>query len=271
MTEYVKSTNFASKDSLASGNPLKIVKGTEIDTEFNNIATAVATKADLSTVNSELALKAPLFSPALTGTPTAPTASANTNTTQVATTAFVQGEKVSPSFTGTPTVPTAAVNTNTTQAASTAFVVAQIADDAPTKTGTGASGTWGINISGNAATVSNGVYNNGSTYGINISGNAATASYATSAGSAPVTTALVLSATAAASAGAVGTYALLTNFSSGVEMLPGTTVSGSSTFYSNAYGENFNTWTVPAGTWRCMGYARTYGNPDRVTLFLRIS
>lgn len=46
MTDYVKSTNFASKDSLASGNPLKIVKGTEIDTEFNNIATAVATKLD---------------------------------------------------------------------------------------------------------------------------------------------------------------------------------------------------------------------------------
>ena len=44
--DYVKSTNFASKDSLASGNPLKIVKGTEIDTEFNNIATAVATKLD---------------------------------------------------------------------------------------------------------------------------------------------------------------------------------------------------------------------------------
>lgn len=48
MTDYTKSTNFATKDALLSGNPLKIVKGTEIDTEFNNIATAVATKADLS-------------------------------------------------------------------------------------------------------------------------------------------------------------------------------------------------------------------------------
>ena len=46
MTDYTKSTNFASKDSLLSGNPLKIVKGTEIDTEFNNIATAIATKYD---------------------------------------------------------------------------------------------------------------------------------------------------------------------------------------------------------------------------------
>lgn len=47
MTNYVKSTNFTSKDSLATGNPLKIVKGAEIDAEFNNIAVAVATKADL--------------------------------------------------------------------------------------------------------------------------------------------------------------------------------------------------------------------------------
>jgi len=76
MTDYVKSTNFASKDSLSSGNPSKIIKGTEIDAEFNNIATAIETKANLA-------------SPALTGTPTAPTASGGNNTTQVATTAFV--------------------------------------------------------------------------------------------------------------------------------------------------------------------------------------
>ena len=77
MTDYVKSTNFTSKDSLASGNPLKIIKGSEFDTEFNNIATAIATKADIN-------------SPALTGTPTAPTAAGGTSTTQIATTAFVQ-------------------------------------------------------------------------------------------------------------------------------------------------------------------------------------
>ena len=48
MSNYSKSTNFATKDNLSPGNPLKIVKGTEIDTEFNNIATAVATKTDNS-------------------------------------------------------------------------------------------------------------------------------------------------------------------------------------------------------------------------------
>jgi len=83
MSDYTKSTNFATKDNLSSGNPLKIVKGTEIDTEFNNIATAIATKADLA-------------SPTLTGTPTLPTGtiattqSAGNNTTALATTAFVQ-------------------------------------------------------------------------------------------------------------------------------------------------------------------------------------
>lgn len=83
MSNYVKSTDFAAKDALASGNAAKIVKGTEIDTEFNNIATAVATKADLA-------------SPTFTGTPTLPTGttavtqSAGNNTTAIATTAFVQ-------------------------------------------------------------------------------------------------------------------------------------------------------------------------------------
>lgn len=48
MSDYTKSTNFASKDNLSPGNAAKIVKGTEIDTEFNNIAIAIATKFDSS-------------------------------------------------------------------------------------------------------------------------------------------------------------------------------------------------------------------------------
>jgi sugar lactone lactonase YvrE len=51
MSNYTKSTNFATKDNLSPGNPLKIVKGTEIDTEFNNIQTAVATKTDNASAN----------------------------------------------------------------------------------------------------------------------------------------------------------------------------------------------------------------------------
>ena len=58
MSNYIKTTNFATKDSLSTGDPNKIVKGTEIDTEFNNIATASATKANTA-------------SPTFTGTVTA--------------------------------------------------------------------------------------------------------------------------------------------------------------------------------------------------------
>ena len=46
MSNYTKATNFATKDSLPSGNALKIVRGTEIDAEFNSIATAITSKAD---------------------------------------------------------------------------------------------------------------------------------------------------------------------------------------------------------------------------------
>jgi hypothetical protein len=79
LSNYVKSTDFASKDALLTGNPAKIIKGTEIDTEFNDISTAISTKADTA-------------SPTFTGTPAAPTAAGGTNTTQIATTAFVGAE-----------------------------------------------------------------------------------------------------------------------------------------------------------------------------------
>lgn len=60
------------------------------------LATKINGKADQATtytkteVDTALALKAPLASPALTGTPTAPTATQGDNTTQIATTAFVK-------------------------------------------------------------------------------------------------------------------------------------------------------------------------------------
>jgi len=76
MANYTKATNFLAKDSLASGDPAKIIKGSEFDVEFNALQTAVNSKANT-------------ISPALTGTPTAPTASAGTNTSQLATTEFV--------------------------------------------------------------------------------------------------------------------------------------------------------------------------------------
>jgi hypothetical protein len=46
VSNYTKSTDFAIKDSLSTGNPSKLVKGTEIDTEFSAIQSAVNSKAD---------------------------------------------------------------------------------------------------------------------------------------------------------------------------------------------------------------------------------
>jgi len=123
----------------------------------------------VSGVNGLLDLKADLAGPTFTGTPAGPTAAATTDSTQLATTAFVHDvvsasgedhyEDVrasgqilkdlidtnvtnialkanidSPTFTGTPAGPTAAAATNTTQLATTAFVrteVSNLVDSAP--------------------------------------------------------------------------------------------------------------------------------------------
>jgi hypothetical protein len=59
MADYITSINFTAKDSLPSGDPQKIIKGTDFQTEFDAIAVASATKADLA-------------SPTFTGTVTVP-------------------------------------------------------------------------------------------------------------------------------------------------------------------------------------------------------
>lgn len=51
MSQYTKATNFSSKDSLVSGSVLKVVKGQEIDAEYDLIETAVNSKADIASPN----------------------------------------------------------------------------------------------------------------------------------------------------------------------------------------------------------------------------
>lgn len=78
-------------------------------TTKNAPLTSAEIDGNLKSLNDELVLKAPLASPALTGTPTAPTATAGTNTTQIATTAFVIAER---SNTATLTNKTLALGSN---------------------------------------------------------------------------------------------------------------------------------------------------------------
>ncbi|MEP7337066.1 MAG: hypothetical protein ABI977_04930, partial [Acidobacteriota bacterium] len=69
----------------------EVVKGS--DSRLTDARTPTAhthAESEVTNLVSDLALLAPKASPALTGTPTAPTAAGGTNTTQIATTAFVQ-------------------------------------------------------------------------------------------------------------------------------------------------------------------------------------
>lgn len=66
MSNYTPATNFAAKDSLPSGDPAKTIRGVEFSTEFNDIATAVSTKADS-------------FSPIFSGTVTVDDINVNNN------------------------------------------------------------------------------------------------------------------------------------------------------------------------------------------------
>lgn len=59
MSDYTKTTNFTAKDSLPSGDSGKVIRGSEFDTEFTAISTAIATKANIA-------------SPTFTGTVTIP-------------------------------------------------------------------------------------------------------------------------------------------------------------------------------------------------------
>jgi hypothetical protein len=77
VSNYIKLTDYSVKDGLITGDPDKVVKGTEIDDEFDAIASAIQTKADV-------------VSPTFLGTPTAPTANQSVNNTQIATTAFAK-------------------------------------------------------------------------------------------------------------------------------------------------------------------------------------
>jgi hypothetical protein len=125
---------------------------------------------------------APLASPGLTGTPTAPTAAAATNTTQIATTEFVttadnlKANLASPTFTGTPAAPTASAGTNTTQLATTAFV--RTDNNVKAWVNFNGTGTVAIRASFNISSITD---NGSSDYTVNMTNALADANYAVAA------------------------------------------------------------------------------------------
>ena len=79
MADYTIAVSWSGKDALADTDASKVISGDDFNTEFTTIQTAINSKADIA-------------SETLTDTPIAPTAAADTNTTQIATTAYVQTE-----------------------------------------------------------------------------------------------------------------------------------------------------------------------------------
>ena len=114
MADYSKVVAWSGKDALADSDAAKVISGADFHTEFSAIETAVNTKADINGDASEA------FS--------ATTASAGTNTTQVATTAFVQAQYA---------YPVGAIFTTTTAYANSAAVVAAVGGTTWTAFGAG--------------------------------------------------------------------------------------------------------------------------------------
>ena len=110
MSNYTLAVGWSTKDTLSDSHEAKVISGADFNTEFSAVQTAVNTKADLNGSVSE--------------TFSATTATAGTNTTQVATTQYVTS-----AIDAIPTVvafPIGAIFTTVTAYANSAAVVAAI-------------------------------------------------------------------------------------------------------------------------------------------------
>lgn len=241
-------TNPPNTDGVAQADDhLRLIKST-VKATFPNITGAVTpTHTELnyvdgvtSAIQTQLDAKAPVSSPTLTGVPAAPTAAVDTNTTQLATTAYVVGQGYLKSATAASTYLTSAT------AASTYLPSATAASTYLT-----------------SATAS-------STYLPSATAAATYATIGSVSGIVSATSPNVLNATAAGTAGAVGTYALL-RFITSTDAAAGTTHAGSALYYANANGGPGASGGSPAGTWRLMGATSSAGQTQSTSVWLRIS
>jgi len=92
MSDYSLAVDWAGKDGLSDSDAGKVISGTDFNTEFTTIRTAVNSKADLVDATQDVTVNDLVVAGtlAVTGVPTIPTAATSTNTTQAASTAMVQ-------------------------------------------------------------------------------------------------------------------------------------------------------------------------------------
>jgi hypothetical protein len=255
MTNYVKSTNFATKDNLASGDPLKIVKGTEINTEYDNIAIAVATKADVA-------------SPTFTGT------------TTIATLALTNDLAVTEGGTGASTAANARTNLSAASSGANSDITSITGLTtalAPSQGGTGLATLTANNVvlgNGTSAvqfvapgTASNVLVSNGTTW---TSGSAGVTSAVAGNGIAVSgATGAVTISLAAPSFNSIGSYVWASVFNTS----PFSITSGSTYTGGTSDGEVRVAGNTITGTWRLMSGSLTTTNfsQDLFGLFVRVS
>jgi hypothetical protein len=256
MSDYVKSTNFAAKDALSSGDTNKIVKGTEINTEYDNIATAVSSKADKA-------------SPTFTGTVNVAALTASSTITGNVTgavTGSLAGGTGLPLTTGvTGTLPVANGGTNQTTYTNGQLLIGNTTGNTLSKStltaGSGISitnGTGTITIASTAGTVTSVATGNG------LSGGTITTSGT-----------LVISAPSAGSVGSYMTGQITSNVGS---------LSFGSTFAGSSFTTNGATWngcnrmasdagisSTQSGTWQFMGSVTGTGNMNFIMFAVRVS
>jgi len=92
MSNYTLAVNWSAKDGLSDSDAAKVISGSDFNSEFTTIRTAINSKANLNGdatedfASNNATIAGTL---AVTGVPTVPTQSAGNNTTRVASTAFV--------------------------------------------------------------------------------------------------------------------------------------------------------------------------------------
>ena len=95
MSAYTLAVNWSGKDGLSDSDAAKVISGSDFNSEFTTVRTAVNSKADLNgDAGESFAIDNATVAGTLTvtGVPTIPTAAAGTNTTQAASTAFVEAD-----------------------------------------------------------------------------------------------------------------------------------------------------------------------------------